>query len=171
MRRVLIGLGLALLVAAVVVPSVTGSSRSSSATPKLLRLKLKELTQMRVDVRPLRPEARGPRGPRGPRGAQGPPGPPGPPGPAGPAGSFDPNKLSRVAGPAVSVAPGQVLSATVACPAGVAVGGGGGAGIAGIDASIPLTSTTGQPVGWGVITANLTSVTVQLQAFAVCATP
>ena len=94
-------------------------------------------------------------------------------GATGPAGSFDPGKITRVVGVEVGVAPGNVGTATVSCPSGqVATGGGGGGGIAGIAASVPLVapgSTT--PGGWAVVVSNQTTITVQAQAYAVCAAP
>jgi hypothetical protein len=96
----------------------------------------------------------------------------GPQGPAGANGTFDPSKVVRVIGDPVSIAPGQVGSAIAACPAGaVATGGGATAGIARAG-SLPLVAPgASAPGGWAAVAYNDTSVTVQAQATAVCASP
>jgi hypothetical protein len=99
-------------------------------------------------------------------------GPTGPQGPAGTNGTFDPSKVVRAIGDPVSVAPGQVMAATVACPPGaVAVGGGGSGGVARLT-SLPLVAPgSSTPGGWAVIADNDSTVTVQAQATVVCASP
>jgi len=93
----------------------------------------------------------------------------GAPGPAGAAGSFDPTKVSRVVGGSITINPGQTNAAAANCPAGsVLIGGGGSAGIAGLDISAPAGSP---PVQWLVATSDNTSVPVTLQAYAICAAP
>ena len=104
------------------------------------------------------------KGNTGPRGFTGPQGPQGPQGPAGPS----------VTGQAHYVQSGQVpfgdevvQSATVFCPAGEKVLGGGGAVVGD---TMNVTTSTGDRAGWGVIGIDLTFEGGEyVQATAICA--
>jgi hypothetical protein len=101
------------------------------------------------------------------RGQVGPAGPAGAAGPQGAPGGFDPNKVSYVQGPTVSVAPSQVTTLTATCPSGTkAIAGGGYTSLAATGGSLPTAS------GWALIIVNESSIQLDgLYAFAVCAAP
>ena len=108
----------------------------------------------------------------GQKGPKGDPGSAGTQGAQGPPGGFDPNKVTYVQGPQVSVDPftvtGQAVTLTATCPAGAkALGGGGFNSITTIAAS--FASSDG--ASWNMIIINESSITVPgLFAFAVCGT-
>jgi hypothetical protein len=109
---------------------------------------------------------RGQRGPAGPAGPAGAAGAAGAAGPAGANGGFDPNKVTYVTGPTVSVPPGQVATASAQCPAGTKpIAGGFFSNITRAGASWVSGSA------WFVIVWNEWSISVDINAFAVCASP
>jgi hypothetical protein len=109
---------------------------------------------------------KGQRGPQGYQGPQGAPGVAGVPGAAGAAGGFDPAKVSYVTGPTVTFAPDQIAHADASCPAGTAViGGGYYASIAHVAAD----KTYGDGRTWSVLIHNDSSISIQVNAHAVCA--
>jgi hypothetical protein len=107
------------------------------------------------------------RGQRGFQGTQGRPGAAGPAGLTGAAGAnggFDPNKVTYVTGPTLSVPSGVVATATAQCPAGSKpIGGGFFSSISNVGG----TFTNGS--SWFVIVWNDTSISVNINAYAVCA--
>ena len=108
---------------------------------------------------------RGPQGPPGQQGLSGLQGLQGLQGPAGPAGGFNPAKISYVTGPTVTVAAGDIEWADAACPAGSkAVGGGYFASIAQVAADQTFGGN-----GWSVLINNDTSISLDVNATAVCA--
>lgn len=126
---------------------------------------------------------RGPRGPKGPRGARGPQGPngatgpkgatgaTGAPGPTGATGTF--GTVTNVAGPPVYLCSFElscaVGSASVTCPPGTTLVGGGYQG-AGIVTTVTYDAP-GPPNGWGLVAINLDETPVAtLRAVAQCAT-
>jgi Collagen triple helix repeat (20 copies) len=122
------------------------------------------------------PGAAGPQGQQGPQGIQGVPGAPGPEGQQGPPGTngvnggFDPSKVSYVTSPEVTIAPGEVGTATAVCPTGSRAIGGGhifGYEAGGITAEASGPSTDG--AAWEAGLANEGTVSATASAFAVCA--
>ena len=106
------------------------------------------------------------KGQRGPQGIQGIAGPAGTAGPAGLPGGFDPAKVSYVTGPTVTFAPGEIHFAEATCPAGTTViGGGYFASIARVAAE----NTFGDGRTWSVLINNDTSISLDVNAYAVCA--
>ncbi len=107
----------------------------------------------------------------GSSGAQGLPGPAGAAGVAGAAGAaggFNMSKISYVTGPTVTVADGDVGSASAFCPAGNKVMGGGFfSSITSVGASANNSAGT----SWFVLVFNDTGIPVDIWAFAVCAAP
>jgi hypothetical protein len=126
---------------------------------------------------------RGPRGPRGPRGFRGLPGPkgdagakgdpgakgdkgdPGAKGDKGDTGSPGISGRELVVGAPTSLNPGQFGAATVSCPTGKTVIGGGG----GSEGEVAI-SNTGPPSNtqWGVNAKNVSGSPVTLFAYAIC---
>lgn len=97
-------------------------------------------------------------------GAQGPQGPAGPSGPPGPAGSLANTQV--VEGPAVTVPPGEVVSASATCPPGTRVTGGGFfSSVTDVGGAIP--SFAGD--GYFTIVHNDTGIFVDVNAYAICA--
>jgi hypothetical protein len=104
----------------------------------------------------------GARGRAGPAGA---PGPQGPPGPAASVYSLSLRGLSTVTGPAVTVGPGAVESATALCPSGTrAISGGGSGGITDIN----ISEMQASHLGWFIVVVNRTPIKVQIHAQAQC---
>lgn len=96
----------------------------------------------------------------------------GPAGPAGATGTFDADKVTRVVGAPVDVAPHTTAAPIVSCPAGtIAIGGGGAAGIARVGSFPVIDQPSGSntPTGWAALVYNDTDVQVQAQAVVVCA--
>lgn len=113
------------------------------------------------------------KGPRGPKGARGPQGPKGDPEAAGPKGTF--GSISSVTSPpaflcSIETGACAVGSASVSCPPGTTLVGGGYTG-----AGILTTVTYDAPGGansWGVIGVNFDEVPVaNFRAVAQCASP
>jgi hypothetical protein len=103
---------------------------------------------------------------KGQRGPQGIAGPAGTAGPAGLPGGFDPAKVSYVTGSTVTFAPGEIGFAHATCPAGTTViGGGYYASIA----SVAADKTYGDGRTWSALINNDTSISVDVNAHAVCA--
>lgn len=122
-------------------------------------------------------EVRGPQGPQGATGAAGPQGTQGPAGPAGPAGAAGTDGADGglagyeiVTGATVPLAAGAVHSATVNCPAGKVVTG-GGASVA--DPSLAGITVESHPLalgaGWAVSVWNESSGASDMTPYAICA--
>jgi hypothetical protein len=128
-----------------------------------------------IQLRDISPAARaalkGQRGPQGIDGLQGTPGAIGSAGASGVAGAnggFDPAKVTYVTSGQLSLASGNLGTATATCPAGTKVIGGGHlSSIANAGISEPLFDGT----AWLVAVDNESGVTVLNSAFAVCAAP
>jgi hypothetical protein len=104
-------------------------------------------------------------GARGATGAQGASGAQGVAGVAGASGTFDPNKLSYIDGPDVTVLPGDVGTATASCPAGkAAISGGFFSSVARIGFSETFGSTF-----HGIAVYNDTPIVVTIHSTVVCA--
>jgi hypothetical protein len=110
----------------------------------------------------------GPQGPAGYDGSQGPQGSPGAQGAAGISGAnggFDPAKVTYITGPDVPVASGAIATATATCPLGyIAIAGGFFSSI-----THAAYSNGGGP-SWSVIVNNDSLISVNVRAYAVCAT-
>ncbi len=105
----------------------------------------------------------GPQGEPGPRGDPGPAGAPGPVGPRGPAGASDQQIVSSTA----TVAPQATLAASVGCPAGKVVTG-GGVNVAGSDLRV-VGSFPASPTTWQARVFNPALITPNtMTVYAVC---
>lgn len=154
---------LILSVIAVVLTSTGGAFAATLITGR--QVKDSSLTGRDIKNKSLTPadfsgSVQGPRGlpgPQGSAGAQGTQGPAGPQGPAGIAG------IAAVQGPDVTVAPGDVGSATATCPAGTVVGTGFFAGVG----DVGFAQKFGNFVGIAVV--NNTTIFITIHAQAICA--
>ena len=120
----------------------------------------------------------GPQGPVGPQGSTGPAGPQGPEGPLGPAGPGGTGVAghSQVQGPRVlSLAPGNIVSATVSCPSGrKAISGGAELSALTFTGAVPLLISSFPTIageGWTVAYYNPFNVALSgtVNVVAVCA--
>lgn len=117
-------------------------------------------------------------GPEGPQGAQGPAGPQGPIGPAGPQGPQGPQGSSGISGyemfnigSTVTMSPNETNGATQFCTPGKRVLGGGCMGgdrLVNLFHASPTSGGTGFACRWH--NSSTASVSVELRAFAICAT-
>jgi hypothetical protein len=163
MKRLAVGICALLLAGSLVSPALGGPNPLSEAsrvvTGKQIRnssITGQDVKNRSLTARDFRGSVRGPEGPRGPAGPQGPPGP------------VALGGITRVENTAI-LAPGDINSVSVSCPAGQGLVSGGFSGIA-ADGEIFFADSFGSRTSWSVGLDNFDStVEGDVTAIAFCA--
>jgi hypothetical protein len=141
------------------VVALGAGAATATADSLITSAKIKNGTIQMVDLSAKTKRAL--KGARGPQGAQGVP---------GPAGGFDPAKVTYVAGPKVTIAPGTGTSQTVDCPAGAKALSGGWVVIAGGVGEVYASRSYDSGASWTIQVWNHGEFTdADIEPFVVCA--